>query len=120
MGQYEIQIYDSYSAKIYADGSAGAIYGQSPPLVNASRRPGEWQTFDVFFTAPRFEGDRLVEEARFTVMHNGVLVQNHAKVLGPTRHKSALPYIAHPERLPLRFQAHNSPVEFRNIWIRDL
>jgi hypothetical protein len=120
MGRYELQVFDSYSCKIYADGSAGAIYGQTPPLVNVCRKPGEWQSFDVVFTAPRFKGDKLVSPAYMTVFHNGVLIQNNTEILGPTGHKSAKPYQPHAARLPISFQAHNSPVEYRNIWIRDL
>lgn len=120
MQRYELQVFDSYSCKIYADGSAGAIYGQSPPLVNVCRRPGEWQSYDVVFTAAVFEDGKLVKEARITVLHNGVLVQKDTKILGPTHHKQAQPYQAHAARLPLAFQGHNSPVEYRNIWIRDL
>ncbi len=120
MGLYEVQIYDSYSSRVYADGSAGAIYGQTPPLVNVSRPPHQWQTFDVIFHAPIFEDGELLKEAFITVLHNGVVVQNHTKVLGPTKHKSALAYKAHAPRKPISFQAHGSPVSFRNIWIRDL
>ena len=120
MGLYELQIYDSYSSKIYADGSAAALYGQTPPLVNVCRKPGEWQTFDVIFTAPVFEGDTLVEPAWITVLHNGVLVQNHTKILGPSAHKTFTPYKPHDARLPITIQGHGSPVAFRNIWIRNL
>ncbi|GAB5562127.1 MAG: hypothetical protein SynsKO_37740 [Synoicihabitans sp.] len=120
MGLYEVQIYDSYSSRIYADGSAGAVYGQTPPLVNITRPPHAWQTFDIIFHAPIFVEGELVKEAFITVLHNGVVVQNHTKVLGPTKHKSARAYKPHAERLPITFQAHGSPVSFRNIWIRDL
>lgn len=120
MGLYELQIYDSYSSKIYADGSAAAIYGQTPPLVNACRKPGEWQSYDVIFRAPVFRDGRLVEPARITVLHNGVLVHLDTEILGPTTHRKFTPYRPHPARLPIVFQAHKSPVEFRNIWVRDL
>ncbi len=120
MGRYELQIYDSYTAKIYADGSAAAIYGQTPPLVNACRPPGHWQSYDIVFTAPVFDDDTLLSPARITVFHNGILVQNDTEIKGPTGHKQAKPYQSHPARLPIVFQAHKSPVEFRNIWIRDL
>jgi len=121
MGLYELQIYDSFSSKIYADGSAAAIYGQIPPLVNACRKPGEWQTYDVIFMAPKFDKDgKLLEAARITVLHNGVLVQNNTKILGPMAYKATYPYKAHAAKLPLMIQGHNSPVEFRNIWIREL
>ena len=120
MGSYELQIYDSYTAKIYADGSAAAIYGQTPPLVNVCRKPGEWQTYDIAFTAPVFDHNTLVSPARITVFHNGFLVQNNTKINGPTGHKKANSYTPHAPKSPLVFQGHNSPVEFRNIWIRDL
>lgn len=120
MGLYELQIYDSFSSKIYADGSAAAIYGQTPPLVNACLRPGQWQSYDVIFTAPVFEGSKLIAEGRITVLHNGVLVHDHTKILGPTGHRVALPYKPHAPHLPLMLQGHGNPVEFRNIWIRKL
>ncbi|MBK1879071.1 3-keto-disaccharide hydrolase [Pelagicoccus mobilis] len=120
MGKYEVQIYDSYSCKIYADGSAAAIYGQTPPLVNVCRKPGEWQSYDIAFKAPVFDGDKLVSPARITVIHNGVLVQNNTEILGPTTHKDYRPYEAHPSKLPIYFQGHSSPVQYRNIWIREL
>ena len=120
MGLYELQIYDSFSSKIYADGSAAAIYGQTAPLVNACLRPGQWQSYDAVFTAPVFKDGKLVAEGRITVLHNGVLVHNHTKILGPTGHRVVLPYQAHAPQLPLMIQGHGSPVEFRNIWIRKL
>jgi WD40 repeat protein len=120
MGLYEVQIYDSYSSKIYPDGSAAAIYGQSPPSVNAMRGPGEWQQYDIIFRAPRFENGKLVEPARITVLHNGVLVQNHTEILGPTAHRKLESYQAHEAKLPLALKGERSPVEFRNIWIRQL
>lgn len=120
MQKYELQVFDSYTCKIYADGSAGAIYGQTPPLVNACRPPGKWQTFDVFFRAPKFDGEQLVSPARITVLHNGVFVQVNTEILGPTRHQKSLPYERHPDRMPILFQGHGSPVAYRNIWVRDL
>ncbi len=120
MGMYELQIYDSYSSKIYADGSAAAMYGQTPPLVNACRKPGEWQQFDIIFTAPVFKHEALVEPGWITVLHNGVLVHNHTRILGPTAHKTFDPYQPHAAALPLMIQGHGSPVAFRNIWIRRL
>ena len=90
--RYELQIIESHDSRIYADGIAGAIYGQTPPLVNASRKPGQWQTYDVVFTAPRFDGDKLVRPAYFTVFWNGVLVQYHKASLGPTRHRRLANY----------------------------
>lgn len=120
MGRYELQVYDSYSSKIYADGSAGALYGQTPPLVNVCRKPGEWQTFDVYFTAPVFTGDKLVAPARMTVLHNGVFVQVNTELTGPTNHNKPMLYEPHKPRLPFTLQGSKSPVEYRNIWIRDL
>ena len=120
MGLYELQIYDSYSSRIYADGGAGAIYGQTPPLVNVTRRPHEWQSFDVIWHAPVFVNEHLMKPAYLTVLHNGVLIQNHTEVLGPTGHKTAQAYRPHAPRLPFFIQAHGSPVSFRNIWIREL
>ncbi|MGC6425353.1 MAG: 3-keto-disaccharide hydrolase [Lentimonas sp.] len=120
MGLYEIQIFDSYTCKIYADGSAGAVYGQTPPLVNACRKPGEWQTFDIYFTAPIFDGEELVTPGTVTILHNGIFIHNNTKILGKTAHKKEQVYKAHAPRLPFHFAGHGSPVQFRNIWIRDL
>ena len=121
MGRYEVQVLDSYQNVTYPDGQAGAIYGQYPPLVNASRPPGEWQTYDIFFRAPRFDARGLVATpARMTVIHNGILVQDNVVLLGPTSNQKRDPYEAHPDRLPIQLQDHGDPVRFRNIWIRDL
>ncbi len=120
MGLYELQVYDSYSSKIYADGSAGALYGQTPPLVNVCRKPGEWQTFDVCFSAPVFEGAKLIKPARMTVLHNDVFVQVNTELTGPTSHNEPTLYTSHKPRQPFFLQGGKSPVEFRNIWIRDL
>jgi 3-keto-disaccharide hydrolase len=121
MNTYEVQVLDSYQAKTYADGMAGALYGQFPPLVNASRKPGEWQTYDIVFRAPRFGADgAVVSPARMTVFHNGVLVQDAQELTGPTAHKARPPYKAHADKLPLGLQDHSHPVRFRNIWVREL
>ena len=121
MGLYELQVLDSYNAKTYADGQAGAIYGQYPPLVNATRPPGEWQTYDVIFRQPRFDTTgHLVSRARETVLLNGVLVQDATPLSGPTAYHNRPPYLPLPERLPLVLQDHGTPVRYRNIWIRDL
>ena len=121
MGLYEIQVLDSYENKTYADGQASAVYGQYPPLVNASRPPGQWQTYDIVFHAPRFDASgKLTRPARATVIHNGVLVQDNVEISGPTEHGERPPYKAHPEKLPLALQDHGEPVHFRNIWIRNL
>ena len=119
MGMYEIQVLDSYDNVTYADGQAAAIYGQYPPLVNASRKPGEWQTFDIFFVAPRFEGERLASPAYVTVIHNGILVHHHRAFLGPTGHKILPAYdVPHGPLGPIRLQDHGDPVRYRNIWVR--
>lgn len=120
MQLYELQIYDSYTSKIYADGAAAAIYGQTPPMVNVCRPPGQWQTYDVVFTAPEFDGDDLVKPAWITVLHNNVLVHDRTQIIGPMAHRTTRPYHRHAPKLPLMIQGHNSPVEFRNLWIRDL
>ena len=121
MSLYEVQVLDSYQSETYADGQAAAVYGQYPPLVNACRPPGQWQTYDIIFHGPRFEKDgKLLRPAFITVLHNGLLVQDHVAIMGPTAHMKRLPYQAQPEKLPLMLQDHNHPVRFRNIWIREL
>ena len=120
MGRYEVQILDSYDNKTYFDGQCASIYKQSPPIVNASRPPGEWQTLDVIFTAPVFsEGGELVRPAYVTVLHNGLVVQNHFELQGGTSYVAAPKYEAHPEKAPLDLQFHGNPVRFRNIWVRE-
>lgn len=121
MGRYEVQVLDSYKADTYADGQAGALYGQYPPLVNAVRPPGQWQMYDIIFHAPRFSSDGKVEKpATATVLLNGVLVQDHAELKGTTAHNSPGVYKAHAANEPLLLQDHGNPVRFRNIWIRPL
>jgi hypothetical protein len=120
MGRYEIQVLDCYDNPTYADGTTAAVYGQYPPLVNACRRPGEWQTYDIVWLAPHFDGDRLVSPAHVTVFFNGVLVQYHREVMGGTTHKKVGPYTPHPPQGPLMLQDHSNPVRFRNIWYRPL
>jgi hypothetical protein len=122
MSRYEIQVLDNYHAATYADGMAGAIYGQWPPLVNPSRKPGEWQSYDVVFEGPRFDGDTVPRPAYETLFFNGVLVQNHQALNGPTEYKVVLPYKKHNPEEPLVLQDHASsrPVKYRNIWIRRL
>lgn len=120
-GQYEVQVLDSYQNKTYADGSAASIYGQYPPLVNASLPPGQWQVYDIVWTAPRFdEAGNLLAKARITVFQNGVLVQNNVELTGPTGWIGRVPYKAHPPRLPIAFQDHGNPVRYRNVWVREL
>jgi len=119
--RYEIQVLDSYDNKTYFHGQAGAVYKQHSPLVNASRKPGEWQIYDIIFHAPRFDGDdKLVSPGRVTVLHNGVLVQDNAEILGSTGPVGEPKYEPHPLKQPLQLQDHNNPVKYRNIWIRPL
>jgi len=121
MDLYEVQVLDSYNNKTYADGQAAAIYGQYPPLVNACRPPGKWQTFDIVFHRPRFDKDgHLLTPARMTVFHNGLLVHECAQLTGPTAHKAQPPYKMHADRLPISLQDHSHPVRYRNIWVRNL
>ena len=120
MGLYEIQVLDCYRNPTYADGSTGALYGQYPPLVNACRKPGFWQTYDIVWIAPRFEGGNLLSPARITLLHNGVLVHHDAELLGPTSHRVLTPYRPHPPAGPVELQDHGDPVRFRNIWYRPL
>ena len=120
MGRYEVQVLDNYENETYPDGQCASIYGQYPPLVNASRKPGEWQTYDIVFTAPRFDGDKLVRPAYLTVFHNGVLVHNHAEVMGAMTHRGLPKYTPHDARGPLVLQDHGDPVRYRNIWYREL
>lgn len=118
--RYEVQVLDSFENPTYADGQAAAIYGQWPPLVNASRKPGQWQTYDIIFEAPRFDGEKLLKPAYITVFHNGVLVQNHREVMGPTQHRQLAKYVPQPAEDSLKLQDHGNPVRYRNIWIRRL
>lgn len=121
--RYEVQILDSYQNRTstYPDGQAAALYGQYPPLVNASRPPGEWQTYDIIFHGPRFgTGGELLRPARLTVFHNGVLVQDNATLVGQTRHQARPPYEPHPEKMPITLQNHGERVRFRNVWVREL
>ena len=123
MGKYEVQIFDSHGTnevQIYPDGQAASIYGQTPPRVNACRKAGQWQSFDIVFTAPVFEGDKLTAPASITMFHNGLLVHLDQEIMGPMAHRVIAPYKAHPAKLPLVLQGHGSPVRFRNVWIRPL
>lgn len=118
--KYEVQVLDSYDNVTYSNGQAGSIYKQHIPLVNASRGPGEWQIFDIVYTAPFFDDDgTVIRPAFLTVMHNGVLIQNHVELSGPTEYIGIHPYTTHGD-LPLMLQNHGNPVSFRNIWIREL
>jgi len=121
MDLYEVQVLDCWNNKTYADGQTAAIYGQYPPLVNACRPPGEWQTYDIVFHRPRFDKDgTVVAPARMTVFHNGLLVHECAQLTGPTAHSERKAYTAHADKLPVSLQDHNHPVRYRNIWIRNL
>jgi hypothetical protein len=120
MSRYEIQILDSFNNPTYADGGAGSIYGQWPPLVNAARKPGEWQTYDIVFEAPRFVGGQLAKPAFVTVFHNGVVLHNRKEIQGPMAHRQFTPYSPHNPEEPLMLQDHHNPVRYRNIWVRRL
>ncbi len=123
MDRYECQILDCDNNPTYADGMAGAVYGQTPPLVNAVRKAGEWQAYDVIFTAPKLKDGKVVEPATITTIINGIVVQNNTKILGPTLHKKATNWEGtFPEKAPFRFQDHKNsiPDRFRNIWVRAL
>lgn len=121
MGKYEVQVLDSYNNRTYSNGQAGSIYKQHPPLVNAMRPPGEWNTYDIIFTAPRFNDDgMLIRPAVVTLIHNGILVQNGVELKGPTEYIGIPNYEAHDDALPYMIQDHGNPVSFRNIWVRKL
>ena len=129
MGMYEIQVLDSFETDPskdpnpnpnYADGQASAVYAENPPLVNASRGPGEWQTYDIVFHQPIWNGDKMVWPGSVTVFHNGVLTQDHWEMEGLTTHCRRRPLAPHATKLPLQLQDHGNPVHFRNIWIREI
>lgn len=124
MGQYEVQVLDSFENQTYADGQAGALYGRGKPLVNACRKPGEWQSYDIIFHRPLFdEQGKVVRRATFTVIHNGVVVQDHVVLSGGTGWMgphAASEYKAHPDKLPIALQDHGNPVRYRNVWVREL
>lgn len=121
MSKYEVQIFDTYRAKVYADGNPGAIYGEFPPDVNPCLSPGKWQTYDIIFHHPSFdENGFVIKPAIITLIYNGVVVQDNTEILGPTRWMSESLYEAHPDKLPLTLQDHSNPIRFRNIWIRPL
>lgn len=120
MGLYEIQVLDAYHNATYADGTAGAIYGQWPPLANVARPPGEWNVYDIVFEAPQWDGDKLVKPAYQTVFWNGVCVHNRKEVMGPMVYRQVAHYTKHDPELPIMLQDHNNPVRYRNIWVRKL
>nr|WP_241488558.1 DUF1080 domain-containing protein [Sphingomonas sanguinis] len=121
MQRYEVQILDGYNNPTYADGQVGAVYAWKPPLVNASRKPGEWQSYDIIFERPRFDADgKLLRPAYVTALLNGVVVQSHQAMLGTTVWRQVEKYQAHGDAAPIQLQDHDSPVSFRNIWVRPL
>lgn len=120
MGRYEVQILDSYENTTYYDGQCGAVYKQQPPTVNVSRGPGQWQTYDILFEAPKFDEKGNVEKkAVLTVLHNGVLIHNHLELEGSTSYTEPAKYTKHADKLPLDIQYHGNPVRIRNVWIRE-
>ena len=121
LGLFEIQIYDSYTTQIYPDGQAASIYAQTPPLVNACRKPGQWQTYDIVLVAPVYEGEKRVAPARVTMFHNGLLVHLNQEVYGTSPHAGLAQYPADPRtKAPIGLMGHGCPVRFRNIWVRPL
>jgi hypothetical protein len=120
MDRYEIQVLDNYDNPTYADGTVGGIYGQYPPLVNPIRAPGEWNTFDIVWECPVFEGDELVEPPYVTVLLNGIVLHHRKALRGPTNHKVITPWEPHPPTGPISLQDHKDLVRFRNIWVRNL
>ncbi len=121
MGLYEVQVLQSHGNPTYPDGQAGAMYGQLPPLVNATSPQGEWQSYDLAFEPPVYADGKVVRPAKLTVLHNGIFVQNGESYLGPTQHQRLASYPAsHPLTAPIRLQFHGDPMEYRNIWVRPL
>jgi len=120
MSSYEVQVLDSYDSRTYADGQAGAVYGQNPPLVNVSRPPGQWQSYDIIFHRPIFRLGLVVKPATITVLQNGVLIQDNFKIEGHTIWKKRAKYKSHPDKMPVLLQDHGHPVQYRNIWLREL
>ena len=119
--RYEVQVLDSYNNRTYSNGQAASVYKQHIPLVNASRKPGEWQSYDIFFRAPRFAADgTVVTPGSMTVVHNGVLVQDHVEIKGTTANVGKQSYQKHNPKEPIMLQDHGAPVSYRNIWIREL
>ncbi len=120
MSRYEVQVLDAYNNPTYADGQAGSIYGQYPPLANPARKPGEWNTYDIVFEAPRFEGEKLTKPAFLTVLYNGVIVHNRKESMGPMVYRQVARYVPHAPEDALMLQDHNNPVRYRNVWIRRM
>lgn len=120
MGKYEVQVLDNWHNATYPDGQCSAIYGQTPPAVNACRKPGEWQTYDITFHAPKFKDGKIAKAGRLTVIHNGVKVHDNVELLGAVSHRKLAKWRAHPEKLPLVLQDHGNPVQYRNVWYAPL
>ncbi|MCL2105419.1 MAG: DUF1080 domain-containing protein [Kiritimatiellaeota bacterium] len=120
MGQHEVQVLDNYDNPTYPDGQAASVYAENPPLVNACRKPGEWQTYDIIFHQPVWEGDVMKFPGSVTVLHNGVLVQDHWELEGLSTHCTRRPITKYADKGPLKFQDHGNPVRFRNVWIREI
>jgi hypothetical protein len=120
MKHYEVQVLDSYGNKTYADGQTAAIYAQNPPMVNACRKPGKWQSYDIIFHRPVFKNKKVVKPGTITVLHNGVLVQDNWQIEGRTAWKTRAKYKPHADKLPIKLQDHGNPVRYRNIWVREL
>jgi hypothetical protein len=120
MSLYEIQVLDNFHNLTYPDGTVGGIYGQYPPLVNAMRKPGQWNTYDILWQGPAFKDGKLVKPAYLTVIFNNVLLHNHKELQGPTEHKKLAQYKPHDTALPLMLQDHGDLVRFRNIWVREI
>ena len=122
MNTYEVQVLDSYDNVTYADGQAASVYGQKKPLVNVSRAPGEWQSYDIVFHRPIFKGktNEVVRPATITIFHNGVLVQDHWAIKGVTWHKKQSAYRYHADKMPIQLQDHGNPIRYRNIWVREI
>jgi hypothetical protein len=120
MNRYEIQVLDAYENPTYADGQAGSIYGQWPPLFNPARKPGDWNSYDIIFESPKFEGEKLVKPVYFTVFYNGVVVHHHKEAMGPMVYRQVARYVPHGPEESLMLQNHGNPVRYRNIWLRKL
>ncbi len=119
--RYEVQVLDSYDNKTYFDGTCGSLYKQQPPMINVSRKPGEWQTYDIVFESPKFGDDgKLTSPGIVTLFHNGVCVQNHFELQGGTYYDRPASFEKHPPKQPIRLQNHGDPVKYRNIWLREL
>ncbi len=123
MSTYEVQVLDSYKNLTYPDGQCAALYGRAVPLVNACRKPGQWQSYDIIFHRPIFKGNKVIKKATFTVFHNGVLVQDYVTLQGGTNwidEHTISNYSPHEDKLPFMLQDHDNPIRFRNIWLREL